>query len=423
MPAHHESDGHSLAPPNRATVQLDALIFGGGAAGLWLLAELTRRGHSVLLLEAEALGSGQTVASQGIIHGGLKYTLQGLLTPAARQIRDMPGIWRQCLAGTGFPNLSQTHVRSHHCHLWRTNTLASHLGMIGAQFGLRIAPQAVVASERPAALANCPGTVARIDEQVLSPASFIADLAQQYRRRILKVDPERDIEFQRSGEHVVRQVALKNGSHQIPLNPRWVVLTAGAGNARLREQLGLDSERMQRRPLHMVLARGNLPNLNGHCVDGATTRATITSDMDSAGRTVWQIGGQISEQGVNQSAPVLIAHARSELRTILPAVDFDGAEWSTYRVDRAEGLTTGGSRPSGVQILQDGNVLTAWPTKLALAPQLAADLADRIGLPSDGVFDEGVFKDWACPGVAIPPWEEAGQEWMQQEATGHPQYG
>ena len=70
-------------------MQVDTLIFGGGAAGLWLLDELTRQGSSAVLLEAAKLGQGQTIASQGIIHGGLKYTLQGLLTPSAAAIRDM----------------------------------------------------------------------------------------------------------------------------------------------------------------------------------------------------------------------------------------------------------------------------------------------------------------------------------------------
>src|SRR5689334_7537771 len=121
-------------------MELDVLICGGGAAGLWLLDQLARRGDRVLLLEAGRLGQGQTVASQGIIHGGLKYTLQGLLTPAAREIRDMPDIWRQCLAGSRAPDLRGTTVRSAACHLWQSDSLRSKLGMIGARVGLNVAP-------------------------------------------------------------------------------------------------------------------------------------------------------------------------------------------------------------------------------------------------------------------------------------------
>ena len=52
-------------------MELDVVIFGGGAAGLWLLDVLREAGFGVLLLEADRLGTGQTIASQGIIHGGL----------------------------------------------------------------------------------------------------------------------------------------------------------------------------------------------------------------------------------------------------------------------------------------------------------------------------------------------------------------
>ncbi|MHC4787348.1 MAG: FAD-dependent oxidoreductase, partial [Planctomycetota bacterium] len=53
------------------------VIFGGGGAGLWLLDTLLTRGHRAVLLEANRLGQGQTACAQGILHGGLKYTLNG----------------------------------------------------------------------------------------------------------------------------------------------------------------------------------------------------------------------------------------------------------------------------------------------------------------------------------------------------------
>jgi glycerol-3-phosphate dehydrogenase len=92
-------------------MRLDAVIFGGGAAGLWLLDRLTRQGCHAVLLEAAALGSGQTSGSQGIIHGGLKYTLQGWLTKSAQHIRKMPDVWRRALLGQIAPNLTHTRLR------------------------------------------------------------------------------------------------------------------------------------------------------------------------------------------------------------------------------------------------------------------------------------------------------------------------
>jgi glycine/D-amino acid oxidase-like deaminating enzyme len=414
---------------------MEVVIFGGGAAGLWLLDELRRRGRRAVLLEANALGTGQTVAAQGIIHGGLKYTLSGLLTNSATSIREMPAIWRKCLDGEREPNLRNVRRRSDECYLWRTDSLSSRLGMIGAQLGLRVAPQSVSDDDRPEILQCCPGTVARLPEQVISTISLIEVLAARNRERLLKIDPAR-IAFECHSPGRVASIRLgqANGDH-LELHPRIVIFTAGAGNSALRRGIGLTAEAMQRRPLHMVLLRGrHLPAFQGHCVDGAKTRVTITSDLDSAGRTVWQVGGQIAEEGVAWDARTLLAKAREELQTVLPGIDLAAVKWSTYRVDRAEGIVPGGKRPESVQIRHDGNCLTAWPTKLALVPQLVTEIVkaisrlDRVVLeeldsndssnPSAGFRAsrswESLPSSWPRPEVALPPWETAAH-WFKNE--------
>ncbi len=50
----------------------DIIVFGGGIAGLWLSNVLVREGYDVILIESDRLGCGQTLASQGMIHGGQK---------------------------------------------------------------------------------------------------------------------------------------------------------------------------------------------------------------------------------------------------------------------------------------------------------------------------------------------------------------
>ncbi len=387
----------------------DAVILGGGVAGLWLLDDLVRRGHRALVLEASALGAGQTVASQGIIHGGLKYTLSGRRDPSAQVIRDMPGRWRRSLAGVEPPDLRRTTLRSPCCHLWRTASLGSLVGMLGARANLRVRPVPLGRDDRPAVLSRCPGTVARLDEPVIDPASLLGDLAARHAGRILRIDAGAGLDFTTSRGRV-EMIRLRSPDDErvVEFAVGHVVLAAGAGNAGLRDRLGLvpGTGAMQRRPLHMVLVRGDLPELYGHCVDGARTRVTITSARASGGGgTVWQVGGQVAEDGVSMDEAELFAHARGELEAVLPGVDLSGAEWASYRVDRAE-AAAGGRRPEDVSILHEGNLITAWPTKLALAPRLAERVASLVGPPEGGVRNpQSGLDGWPRPAVAAPPWE------------------
>ncbi len=395
-------------------MRVDAVIFGGGVAGLWTLDRLTRQGCSAVLLESRALGFGQTIGSQGIIHGGMKYSLQGWLTKSAQHIRKMPAVWQRALLGQTAPNLTQTTLRSEACFLWQTDTLASAAGMLGARVGLQVTPEAVSSEERPEALKQIAGTVSRLPEQVIHPASLLADFANQYRQQLLRIDPENGVKFELASAGEVSAVELldPDGGAALRLQPSHVILTAGAGNARLRKQVGLDSEVMQRRPLHMVLVRGSLPELNGHCIDGLRTRATITSDVDSQGRRVWQVGGQLAEDGVRMTPLQLTQHTADELRAVLPRLKLAGTEWSTYHIDRAEGATESGARPETAQVLCAGNVTTGWPTKLALAPILADEIASRVqprAAISPGFYES--LANWPRPPVAEYPWNETNRSW------------
>ena len=262
------------------------------------------------------------------------------------------------------------------------------------------------------------GPVCKLAEQVLSPAGFLANLRTRNLDRLLAVGPD-GVRFTTGGGGVRAATLTGPRGRVLRVAPRHVALTAGAGNAELLSRLGLPgtpgTPTMQRRPLHMTLVRGaDLPPLNGHCVDGAKTRVTVTSDTQfspdgRAGRVVWQVGGQLAEDGVNLSPRDLIARAASELAAAVPGVDLAGCEWATYRVDRAEGAA-GGVRPDDAQLFTVGNVHACWPTKLALAPVLAARLAGAVGDGrQSGVSERQTTPpapaDWPRPAVAAPPWE------------------
>lgn len=404
---------HKPVPADASSaIPLDLLIIGGGAAGLFLLDAAHRSGRRCLLIESFALGHGQTVCAQGIIHGGLKYTLDGLLHPSAQAIREMPDHWRECLAGRRAPDLHNTRIRAEQCHLWRTDSLRSRLGMIGASVGLRVAPRKVAADERPDALADVPGTVATVAEPVIDPCSLLMDLASQHHERLLLTKPLDDSTVVKSeaDRRIRLRAAHGDALREMVIAPQHIALTVGASNADLaRLFIGKSPIAQQRRPLHMVMMRGNLPPLNGHCVDGARTRVTITSDIDTAGRTIWQVGGQLAEEGVTMTEADLIRHAREEIQAVLPGLDLTGVEWSTYRVDRAEPATSSGARPEDAFAEKRSNVIIAWPTKLALAPRLALKILELLDPPSAAIASDSssIPADWPRPTIASPPWETA----------------
>jgi glycine/D-amino acid oxidase-like deaminating enzyme len=108
-------------------INTDIIIIGAGIAGLWLHHRLNDMGYHAVLIEKNALGVGQTLSSQGIIHGGAKYTLHGILSNAASAIAEMPSRWISCLEGRGDINLSNTQILSHHQCMWSTQDLSSKI--------------------------------------------------------------------------------------------------------------------------------------------------------------------------------------------------------------------------------------------------------------------------------------------------------
>lgn len=395
-------------------MRLDALIFGGGAAGLWLLDRLSRDGHHVLLLESRALGAGQTVASQGILHAPSPTAT----TKAIKNRQAIARYWQDSLLGRATPNLSRTRLRSGHCFLWQADYTTSR----NAATSSRVSPfgehEILSQNDRPDVLRHVIGPIAKVPELVIDPRSLVQDLSSQYADRILLIDDRKGLEFQLDSPGEVTAVRLVSPADRsvLELRPRQVILTAGSGNGRLRKMTELSSDVVQRRPLHTILVRGDLPELNGHCLDGSDAHLTITSDYDEKGRVIWQLGGGITDDGRSVDSQALIERAYSQLSIRFPGMDLSQTEWTTYTIDRAEAATTNGAAPRNIQVLCAGNVTTGWPTKLVLAPALAHEIASRATSPYfSEKFDTSRFAKWPRPDVAQVPWMEADFKWWKRD--------
>lgn len=385
------------------STKLDVLIMGGGIAGLWLLDDLRRRGYAALLVESRALGSGQTVASQGILHGGVKHAIVGRPGTFVNALKEMPQLWRECLDGTREPDLRAVRLRSPHCLLWRTDSVKSAFTMLGARFVLRTPLTIVPATERSAALAGSPGSVLRIDEQVVDPASLVAVLAERNRKYLLHGG---NTLFTVSEPGTVRaaEVVSPDESVWCDLRPRHVVFTAGEGNASLRRACDLSDGAMRLLPLPILVVSGDLPDLNGFCLDGTRAKVIVTTQRVSAHHATWQVA---TERPAPDDPDAFEAMVMKELRDALPGFPWPVVSIRSYVANRAESSEGGLARSSDVSLRLEGNVITAWPTKLVLAPRLAQGIIKLLPAPSVGHDPASDVRDWPRPPTADYPWSHS----------------
>ncbi|HEY9035988.1 MAG TPA: FAD-dependent oxidoreductase [Pseudomonadales bacterium] len=390
------------------TCQPDIAIVGGGIAGLWLLNRARAQGYSAVLLTNNDLGHAQTIASQGMIHGGLKYALAGTLSGESEAIAAMPDRWNACLAGNGEIDLSAVNVLSRDFYLWSSGQLASRLSSFFASKALRGRIESIARADHPAALANPAfrGSVYRLVDVVLDVPDLLRQLAAPHRDCIYRIDDQALHWDAHDGR--VRALCLGEG---IRMEAQHLVLAAGAGNADLLEKLGVDTPAMQTRPLHQVLvSHPDLPTLYGHCTGGSTKaspRLTVSTHTRTDGQRVWYLGGDLATDGVRRTPAEQLAFARQELGSIFPWMPWRDARFASLWVDRAEPLQPQRIKPDEAFAAPAGgfaNVTVAWPTKLTLAP----DLADRVlaQCPAPARREAPAALPLPQPGIAAPCWEQ-----------------
>ena len=371
------------APVNKSNT-VDIVIIGGGIAGLWTLARLRKAGYQAILVEAESLGSVQSGASQGIIHGGTKYALTGKLTQSAQSIVQMPQRWKACLEGVGEVDLSQAKILSRHQYLWSNKSLAAKLTGFFASKVMssrmqHLSPEDYVP---PFNQPGFNGELYQLDESVLDIQSVIEAIRGQFSEVIFQAHIEKIIALSANDDSMAENLYRIQLSDDINILARSIVLTAGAGNEKLLASLNIKQPQMQRRPLlmPMLIARESvLPRMYAHCLGvSALPKMTITAhslsaahlsaEADGQTRTVWYLGGEIAEKGVGRTVEEQTQRAKKELHSLMPWMDFSQCKWSALAIDRAEPKMPDGSRPVEPAVFTEQGIITAWPVKLAMAP-------------------------------------------------------
>ncbi len=398
-------------------IEKDALIIGGGIAGLWMLNRLRAEGYDAMLLERSKLGAGQTIASQGMIHGGIKYALNGNLNSASEAIADMPEHWKSCLAGIGDVDLTGTNLLSEHYYMWPRNSLRSRFNAFLGSKALRGKVSKVAPKNYPDFFKrHIKGPLYELLDIVLDVPSLLASLSKNHQSNIklFSQDSWWSIEMNPEGEF--KSLTMQQGSETFEIKAKQLIISSGEGSKDLLKKLIPDADlpcdmQMQLRPLHMTIVKHEHPYpIFVHCVSDqltATPEVTITTHKCKDGKFAWYLGGELAESGMHRTQEEQIQVAQNKIAELFPWCDLASEQWHSFFINRAEALTKNGKRPETASIHQYGNIALCWPSKLTLAPNLGQQIVNLFHEKNidRGSYDNPDLGKILFPGIAIPPWD------------------
>ena len=397
------------------TANVDVVFVGGGIAAFWLACLAQRRGLSVAVIASEPLGGEQTMASQGIIHGGGKYLMRRNLTrrfasDSLAHLATMPARWRRCLTGNivessgdidlrGLPVLAEqvelrATTRWSLPRLWVASQLVADTPRReGVSPSLRAARRVLLEARE-----LCPRT--RPKGAPPDMPQGLSDRTTRQKGRVeLQGDFVIDVESlaQRLAAKVrARVVSCKVASEDVLVDDHGVagirvgdctllaqryVFAAGAGNAELAPRAGFGAQATVLRPLHQVWARiEHAEPVFAHYLTrplGVEPDLTVTTHQCD-GATVLYLGGHLATAGVARSASAQKAAAGRAVAAALPHIDTTRTDFHTLRVDRAEPQRRRTRRASDAFLATRRNASLCFPVKLSLMPRLGDLFAQEL---------------------------------------------
>ncbi len=371
---------------------IDIVIVGAGIAGLWAFHRLKRMGYDVVLLENKAIGSGQTIASQGIIHSGLKYAFAGQINELAKSISAMPDLWRAALRGEGPVDLSAARANASSQYLLIPDGFMGGLVKLVTKKVLGGNVHEIAKSDWPDDIraSAFKGSVVYMDEPVLDVPSVLRALAEPY------------------------QDCIRNAVPSAFSAKRYIYTAAGSNQTIAKDRGEDDGLKTQARPLLMGMMKHAPYPLYAHLVGSSDKPvASITTHKAADGSLVWYLGGGVAERDKDSNPEEVYKAARKGFAKYMPKLDLSGVQWATLPIDRIEGKSsTQGWMPDTPTVHKVGNALYCWPTKLTFAPMLAdmvvEDLNESGIAPSHKTSD---FSSLSSVEYADAPWD--GARWTK----------
>jgi hypothetical protein len=361
-------------------IDLDVLVVGGGAQGLWVVNDLNELGYRVILIERTMLGGGQTCHSHGLIHRGHFYydSRMMIVLNAAAQF------WAGFLTRRGLKPLNKTRAIvgfgpgrdvDRHTYMWD-------------RAGLRYKP----VNQKKYPFLKHVHHLFETDELSIDTAEMMSRLSSEVLHCLYRIDDDKDaLKFVQT-DRKITEVSVTIEGKQVNLRPQLVILCAGEGNLEILEALGgglgRDSTVVQacRKHTMLCLRSKELPQMTAvFPAEGGLRGLFMCSRVcpDTA-NTVWLISDNNSVDfrpgvgyGDPNPQPIAIDRLIKSLEFLSPeplkAADMEACVYTGLTAERE---SSDGSRDCHVEPFDFDNVLTIWPAKLTLTP-FASNLASR----------------------------------------------
>lgn len=374
------------------------IIVGSGIAALWCANHLQSLGHDVVVLEKQQIGCGQTIFSQGMIHGGAKYSLDGQLSKSTISISDMPHIWRNALDGIGYVDLSNSVKITDFQFLWSSANAASKLLSFFGSKVMSSKMKSITPSDHDLFSSDkFKGSLFKLNEPVVDVQTVLENLANNLDNSILNLEVKK-IEFR--SDNSVDVVTNKD-----VINCDEVVLAAGEGNEKILQNSNINLFPMQLRPLAMgaVYLNNKIPDIFGHHL-GVSSRPSLTISTHYVnGDQVLYVGGDISESGVFLSDSEQKIKIKDSIKSALYWLDFDIKDIKILRINRAEARNHNLIKPDTFFCEKYKKAIICWPTKLAFAPLLSESVITKI--TKDRIKKTNLFSSYTAAKISRYPWE------------------
>ena len=381
----------------------DIIIIGGGISGLWLRALLSSMGYKCLLIDQHSWGGRQTLAAQGIVHGGTKYSFNGIWNPEARAIQDMPRRWEQALInGDGELPLKGVKSLSPHQYICfpSSNKIVSFL----ASSIMQSKVTALKAQEYPDSFkqGGMDARVYQLNERVIDMESLVQVLNKIGTGAMIKgkvdfhsiINREDGVEVKVNQQTIRAQLIISTagaGNKELTSNQEDTVATqpTKGGSASKADKASKEDKldepiKQQLRGLNMLMLRGvNLPPIYAHfCDRSALPLLTITTHEDEKypGETIWYVGGALAEHNLDDDAQQLAQKFIKQIAEFMPQLSIKEQEIhaAKFRIDRAEPLTASKMKPVAPDITLIKRALICYPIKMTFAPLVGDMVVKRL---------------------------------------------